>query len=532
MHNNNSPQSNGVSASNFHIPINFYISQSKHQIDDVINFIEKNFSIKTENGEIPFKLYEYQKNQLIAPFITNTNCIVNSARQMGISWTLAAYALYYAYCVPGAKIEIYCYNNKQVNKFYDKLLYLFDSKRRKEFIAEFGHRPRLDEIIEYNNIEARKDIDSMYLYETGSTIDVLTYNADVFWERKNETIDLLISDNAMMEFSLSDDYDGKNNDEIKINSCIFTKTGFSNDAKIYNRKSFDTMFEKAQRGEVNAFPVMIGWEAHPSRTDDWAKKQIDRLGVATFTNEYCVPSYKAIDTELEELFYEKENIRSYSKTNGIMSTGGMDGGKSNLYLGETLIASDVKVVNEELFMRFITQYNTWIREKKEVGKFNIDAQAFADKAIQYLEHKKQSKKFNIEIGNLSDEQASKHLDDVMAEIKRVPLTQKIIDDCLHSNAKEFADKYHPLKSGEDIVIPPKQSVSLTGLNYSTTTKPTYITGDYVFDGTVIFNGGIPGPIAKREHSRSTESSGSSGLSGISGMLPPIDLSDYVLAKRT
>lgn len=529
MHNNNSPQSNGVSASNFHIPINFYLSQSKHQIDDVINFIEKNFSIKTENGEIPFKLYEYQKNQLIAPFITNTNCIVNSARQMGISWVLAAYVLYYAYHVGiGNKIEIYCHDNRQVKKFYEKLMYLIESKRRKEFIAEFGHEPDLDEIVEYINVETARGSyngsNRILFYGIGSTIDVLTYNADVFWARKNETIDLLISDNAMMEFSLSDDYDGKNNDEIKINSCIFTKTGSSNDAKIYNRKSFDTMFEKAQRGEVNAFPIMIPWEAHPSRTADWAKKQIDRLGVATFTNEYCVPSHKAIDTELEELFYEEENCRTYTKTNGITSSGGMDGGKSNLYLGETLIASDVKVANEELFMRFITQYNTWIREKKDGRIFKVETGILPkEKVKEYVDGVLTELRTNRDKAQIAQ---------ILQDIEEISHTQKTIDKYEQQYEFMAGGQNNVLKFGQDIVTP-KQPISLTAVNFSTTTKPTHITGDYVFDGTVIFNSGTihqnkdekpvsghPGPIA------------SSGLSGISGCLPSIDLSDYVLAKRT
>lgn len=102
----------------------------------------------TEVGKIPFKLFGYQKTTL--DHINNESMsIILKARQLGISWTAAGYALWLAMFHKYQRILIVSINETEAQVFLEKVKFIFDNLpswmkpavfKRTEKVLWFGKR--------------------------------------------------------------------------------------------------------------------------------------------------------------------------------------------------------------------------------------------------------------------------------------------------------------------------------------------------------------------------------------------------------
>lgn len=215
-------------------------------------------------GTVPFKLYPFQE-RTVNKFLQHKYCVILKSRQMGISQLSAAYASWHIIFQPSR--DVLCIANKQktATKMIDKV---------KFFI---GHLPLwLKKAMNCDRYSV-DNRESIQLFNN-SKIEASSTTEDA---ARGDTLSLLIVDEAASIRNAEETWTSLEPTLEIGGSCIVLSTpkGVGN--------WFHSVWADAE-SEINGFhPILLGWEEHPDRDEQWALRKIRSKGERLFAREYA-----------------------------------------------------------------------------------------------------------------------------------------------------------------------------------------------------------------------------------------------------
>jgi len=216
------------------------------------------YLLDPDKGRIPFKLYEYQKD-VLGKFVLNRFNIILKARQLGISWLVAAYALWMAMFHPGKSVLFISIKDQTASELLDKVKYILDqlpdwmkpeTYKRNETLLWFGCEQPDGKVTGLNSIV--KSIPTSK--EAG----------------RSKSLSLLIMDEAAFIRWADDIYTSAFPTLANGGNAIFLSSanGMGN--------LFHRLWCEAKAGVNNFETTFLPWSVYPGRDAEWyAQKKKD-----------------------------------------------------------------------------------------------------------------------------------------------------------------------------------------------------------------------------------------------------------------
>jgi hypothetical protein len=230
---------------------------SKEQLEEIVRckrdpayFIDKYcYIIHPVRGNIPFKIYEFQKD-IIEQLRRKRFNITLKARQMGMSTLVAAYCLWVAAFQPSKNILIISITDRESTRFLEKVKFAF--KSLPEWLAG----------------KPLKDNEHTVVFESGSTISSISSSDNA---GRSEALSLLVIDEAAFIKNIDKIYTAAYPTLSTGGQCIVISTpnGIGN----WYHKIWASA--KAKDNIFNA--IEIHWRLHPDRDDAWYEDQKRQL---------------------------------------------------------------------------------------------------------------------------------------------------------------------------------------------------------------------------------------------------------------
>jgi phage terminase large subunit-like protein len=225
-------------------------------------------------GEVPFKLFEYQK-RMIQAYLGHRQVISLTGRQLGKTECAVGFLLWYAMFHPTSNILI------AANK-YDQALEIM--KR-----VKFAYESLPDHIRAGVKYYAMERVE----FDNGSTIraEATTENTG-----RGKSISVLYLDEfAFVPPNIAKEFWTAIRPTLSTGGkCIITSTPNNNDdqfAQIYRaaENNLDEFGNLRPNGEgVNGFfHINVPWSEHPDRGEEWAKEEEANIGHDRFLREHC-----------------------------------------------------------------------------------------------------------------------------------------------------------------------------------------------------------------------------------------------------
>lgn len=243
--------------------------------NDPIYFMENYFYIVSKGGEILFKPYPYQV-EMVKNFQEHTNNVMLTARQMGKTTVAAAYILWYAMFNPTKTVLLLGNVLSTAKEIMERIQFAYEMCP--DFIRDGVEKYNVQSITFENKsrIIARAttpsaarglSVNLLYLDEFAFVQE--SYQAN-FWSAVSPT---LVSSQGR---------------------CIITSTPnteYDQFASIwYESQTFrdDGGNEYPEDGPgINDFRgIMVTWDKHPDRNEEWARKEEYKIGTSKFKREY------------------------------------------------------------------------------------------------------------------------------------------------------------------------------------------------------------------------------------------------------
>lgn len=241
-------------------------------------------------GKISFDMFDFQKT-VLKDFVEHQFNVTRKPRQMGVSWTVAAYALHKATFKFDQSIQMISIGDREAKKLLKKCKYIYQ------------YLPRWMQIKITNGKKGKFGDVSLMEFENGSFIESLPSSEDA---GRSEALSLLVMDEvAFIKWAesiwaaayptLSTGGQG-----ILISTC----NGVGN---LYHRICSDA---EISENEFNY--IKLDWRSHPERWDEEKENQIlKEWGFSS--REECEPEQRR-SLEEECQIKDRKGIGWYDKT--------------------------------------------------------------------------------------------------------------------------------------------------------------------------------------------------------------------------
>lgn len=218
----------------------------------------------TVTGKIPFVLFPFQ-DEAIELIDKNRDVIILKARQLGLSWTVAGYALWLAMFHKYQRILIISINDTESQVFLEKVKFLFDNLPSWMKISVFK---RNESVLWFG---VRKGYDSDEVGGINSKIESIPTSKSAGTSR---SLNLLIIDEAAkVEFidaiykSALPALASTGGKCVMLSTMTVEATG----------EFFEEMWHTSVEKKTSFFPFFIPFFKYPGRTVAWLEDQLGRM---------------------------------------------------------------------------------------------------------------------------------------------------------------------------------------------------------------------------------------------------------------
>jgi len=205
-----------------------------------------------EGAPFPLELWTAQR-ELLELAMRRRRIIVLKARQLGVTWTWALLALWYAMTHPGTQVVIVSIGERESQSVVRRIKFLYESlpaSLRQVFQAvRFT-----SELVEFRHPEGNAFIYSLPSSSTagrGETVNLLILDEGAHWEDASNRVASLLPTQA------------------DIGQVVLSST-----ANGIGGLFFDTW---EQAGELDWHPVFIGALSRPDRDEEWVRRERRQL---------------------------------------------------------------------------------------------------------------------------------------------------------------------------------------------------------------------------------------------------------------
>jgi len=214
---------------------------------DVVYFIENYVKVPHPmKGLLKFELYPFQKDCLRA-FQNNRYVIVNKSRQLGLSTSAAAYALWLAIFQREKNILVIATKLDVAKNFIKKV---------KTMLTHLPPWLVMPTLVEDNT--------TTITFSNGSKIKAIPTSADA---GRSESLSLLLVDEAAHVEGINDLWLGLQ-PSLSTGGSVILISSPSGVGTL-----FHDIWTSAQRGENNFYPIELPWHVHPERDEKWFEKE-------------------------------------------------------------------------------------------------------------------------------------------------------------------------------------------------------------------------------------------------------------------
>lgn len=225
-------------------------------------FINKYVKIThMSKGTIPFKLYDYQQ-KLIDTYVSKKRVVTLKSRQIGISWTTAAFVAWHIIFRPNKLVAVLSIKEEISKDFIEKVRFCI--KSIPNWLTMGG--------IKNDNVKSIR-------MENGSEARATAAGSDVL---RSGAFSILIVDEAAFVPGLADAWKAIS-PTLSTGGRFFlisTPNGIGD--------AFHKVYTKAVEGENGFTPINLPWHVHPERGKNWLEetKKRDDLSDREAAQEY------------------------------------------------------------------------------------------------------------------------------------------------------------------------------------------------------------------------------------------------------
>jgi hypothetical protein len=229
-------------------------------------------------GRIRFKMYDFQKESIMN-FLKHRKVIILKSRQLGISWTYAAYVAWKILFHEAQDVLLVAQNGSVATNLMGRI----------KFIMKYLPKWMVPENKKVMPVQNRQSIELFNDSKVMAT--TTTANSGV-----GESLSLLIIDEAaVIPHAKAKDLWTAIEPTIEVGGdVIIVSTPREVGAWFHemwvdackDRKTSKVTGEKTT-GKNGFFPMILGWEVLPDRTQEWAKRKISEIGTQRFRREYA-----------------------------------------------------------------------------------------------------------------------------------------------------------------------------------------------------------------------------------------------------
>jgi intein/homing endonuclease len=222
-----------------------------------------------ERGPFRFRLWPWQW-ELLDQFVNHKRVVVLKARQMGVSWLMAAYALWTFLSKPGSNIIFISKREEDAAKLLAKAVFIYRNLP-----------PRF-------KFEANKrDSDTRLAFRSEQLNSTMSALAAVKGAGRSETATLVIPDEWAFQEYAEEMYGGYEPTvgiygEIKGCSTANGPQGL-----------FYSIYQSAKLGKNGFHPAFLSWSLRPGRTQEWRDSKAEEFRLAG-TPELAAQEYPCI----------------------------------------------------------------------------------------------------------------------------------------------------------------------------------------------------------------------------------------------
>jgi len=201
-------------------------------------------------GLIPFNLYDFQEDT-IKDFVDHRYNIILKARQLGISTTIAAYVAWLMLFRRGKNVVVVATKLQTAANLVKKTKLAMKSLPDWMMISKI--------VIDNRN---------SFKLDNESEVKAISTSGDA---GRSEALSLLVIDEAAIIDSLDDLWAGLQPTLSTGGDCIIASTpkGVGN--------KFHQLYSEAEQGLNDFNPLVLPWDAHPERDQDWYEQEIRKM---------------------------------------------------------------------------------------------------------------------------------------------------------------------------------------------------------------------------------------------------------------
>ena len=233
---------------------------------DPVYFIKKFIKVvHPMQGVVPLELYDYQVD-MINKMHTGQDVIILSARQTGKSTVSCAYILWYI-----------CFNeHKHVHIVSNKNSGAMEMISRIQFMYEYLP----------NWLKPGIDISNWNKHALGfGNGSIIESEATTEQSGRGKSVALLYADEfAFVNPSVAEEFWGSISPTLATGGRAIISSTPNGDTNL-----FATMWRGAELGSNGFTPIYVPWNAPPGRDEEFKQKQIGKIGLLRWTQEYeCI----------------------------------------------------------------------------------------------------------------------------------------------------------------------------------------------------------------------------------------------------
>lgn len=231
---------------------------------DIDYFLKYVKIVNPDKGEIPFEPYDYQRD-LLKKFAKNRYNVVLASRQSGKTTSVAAYVLWYSIFHEDKTIGIVSNKESSAKMILGRL------KRMYECLPVFL-KPGVQE---YSK--------TFITFDNHTRILISATSTDAF---RGESLNFLCTDEfAFVPNNIAEEFWAANYPTISASTeskiiMISTPNGLFN--------LFHRIYSQAEADMNSFYHTKITWQQVPGRDEEWAKEQVENLGMVQFNQEFNV----------------------------------------------------------------------------------------------------------------------------------------------------------------------------------------------------------------------------------------------------
>lgn len=277
---------------------------------DPVYFIDQYCKLShPQRGIIPFKLWDFQKD-LINDFIDYQHNIILKSRQLGVTWTAAAYATWL----------LLFHREKNIMVASIRFTVAAGLVKKVKFIIK-NLPPWFDQLV-----SIQFDNKTSFTLSNGSEIKAASKALDI---GRSESLSLLILDEAAHIDNMDEIWLAAAPTMAAGGRCIALSTPSGVGAWFYRE------YIRAEKSENEFHPIKLTWQVHPERDEEWERKERRKLAdPRKFDQEYNASFLASGDTVIHS-----DNLKRIFESCKIpvIKTGVYD---KNLYIWENYVHSE------------------------------------------------------------------------------------------------------------------------------------------------------------------------------------------------